>query len=323
LTFVGRPGAATIAGMPDPANHYDVLIVGGGPAGLSAALVLGRCRRSVLLCDSGDYRNAAAPAVHGFLTRDGLSPADLRRIGREELRRYESVEVRELTVEDLAAVEGGFEARLGDGSTVRARQALLATGVVDRLPRVAGLSELWGRSVFHCPYCDGWEVRDQPLAVYGHGRGGRALAVELLGWSADVLLCTDGRRVRREDRHRLEESGIAVREERIERLEGRDGVLERIVFRGGPTAARRALFLSGGNDQRSDLAQRLGCRFTRRGKVATGRFEITNVPGLFVAGDASGDVQLAIIAAAEGARAAFAINQRILKAPGRGTPHTV
>jgi thioredoxin reductase len=302
--------------MAGSADDYDVLIVGGGPAGLSAALVLGRCRRRVLLCDSGEYRNASAPAVHGFLTRDGVSPAELRRIGREQLRAYDTVEVRDAAVQDIASVEGGFEARLGDGSTVRARQALLATGVVDRLPRVAGVAELYGRSVFHCPYCDGWEVRDQPLAVYGHGRGARALAVELLGWSADVLLCTDGRRVRREDRLRLERSGIAVREERINRLEGQDGMLQRVVFREGAPAARRALFLSAGNDQRSDLPHRLGCRFTRKGKVATGRFEITNVPGLFVAGDASGDVQLAIIAAAEGARAAFAINQRILKAAG-------
>jgi thioredoxin reductase len=309
--------------MADPPGDYDVLIVGGGPAGLSAALILGRSRRRVLLCDSGEYRNASARAVSGFLTRDGVSPADLRRIGREQLRRYDTVEIRDVAVRDLAAVEGGFEAQLGDGSSVRAGQALLATGVVDRLPRVPGLAELYGRSVFHCPYCDAWEVRDQPLAVYGHGRGARALAVELLGWSGNVLLCTDGRRVRREDRLRLEQSGITVREERIERLEGQDGVLERIVFRNGAPAERRALFLSRGNDQRSDLAQRLGCRFTRKGKVATGRFEITNVPGLFVAGDASGDVQLAIIAAAEGARAAFAINQRILKSAVRGTPHTV
>ncbi|HEY3120790.1 MAG TPA: NAD(P)/FAD-dependent oxidoreductase [Vicinamibacteria bacterium] len=299
---------------PASGDDYDVLIVGGGPAGLSAALILGRCRRSVLLCDSGEYRNAAAQAVHGFLTRDGVGPAEFRRIGREQLQPYETVEVRDVAVQELACVENGFLARLADGGAVRARQALVATGVVDKLPRIAGLAELYGRSVFHCPYCDGWEVRDQPLAVYGQRRSGRAMAVELLGWSANVLLCTDGRRVRKEDHERLAEAGIAVRDDRIDRLEGRDGVLERIVFRKGPPVERRALFLTGGNEQRSDLPQRLGCRFTRKGKVVTGRFEFTNVPGLFVAGDASGDVQLAIIAAAEGARAAFAINQRILKA---------
>jgi len=299
---------------PAGGDDYDVLIVGGGPAGLSAALILGRCRRSVLLCDSGEYRNAAAQAVHGFLTRDGVGPAEFRRIGREQLQPYETVEVRDVAVQELACIESGFLARLGDGSAVRARQALVATGVVDKLPRIAGLAELYGRSVFHCPYCDGWEVRDQPLAVYGQRRGARVMAVELLGWSADVLLCTDGRRLRKEDHERLGEAGIAVREDRIDRLEGRDGVLERIVFRKGPPVARRALFVTGGSEQRSDLPQRLGCRFTRKGKVVTGRFEFTNVPGLFVAGDASGDVQLAIIAAAEGDRAAFAINQRILKA---------
>src|SRR6266545_8403451 len=145
----------------------DVLIVGGGPAGLNAALMLGRARRRVLLCDTGAPRNAPVAHLHGLLSRDGLPPEELRRIGREQLAAYGSVEVRDTQVLDVAVGQLEFTATLADGSATRARRLLLATGVVDQLPAVDGLAALWGRGVFNCPYCDGWEVRDQPLAVLG------------------------------------------------------------------------------------------------------------------------------------------------------------
>jgi thioredoxin reductase len=293
---------------------YDVIVVGGGPAGLSAALILGRCRRRVLVCDAGRPRNAASHGLHGFLTRDGIGPADLLRIGREQLRPYNSVEVREVEVAGARCFDNRFEVTLSDGTRLRSRKLLLATGVVDHLPEVAGIEEFYGRSVFHCPYCDGWEVRDQPLAIYGRGEQGRGLALELTAWSDDLVLCTDGPAgLLAEDLKRLAEHSIAVREDRIARLEGTDGVLERLVFTNGETLARRALFFSAGQHQRSDLAAKLGCEFTDKGAVLTGEYETTNVPGLYVAGDASRLVQLAIVAAAEGAKAAFAINTALLK----------
>ena len=293
---------------------YDAIIVGGGPAGLSAALILGRCRRRVLVCDAGHPRNAASHALHGFLTRDGIEPAELLRIGREQLRRYDSVELRAIEVTDANCCGDGFEVTLGDDTRLRCRKLLLATGVVDHLPEVAGIEDFYGRSVFHCPYCDGWEVRDQPLAVYGRGEHGQGLALELTAWSDDLVLCTDGPAgLTAEDRGRLARHSIEVREERIARLEGADGMLERIVFTNGETLARRALFFSTGQRQRSNLSEKLGCEFTDKGAVETGEYETTNVPGLFVAGDASRLMQLAIVAAAEGAQAAFAINTALLK----------
>ncbi len=294
---------------------YDVIIVGGGPAGLSAALLLGRCRRRVLLCDAGTPRNAAAHALYGFLTRDGIAPAELLRIGREQLRSYPTVELQQVEVVDAATVAGRFEVVLADGSRRAGRKLLLATGVVDRLPPIEGIAALYGTSVFHCPYCDGWEVRDQPLAVYGRGAHGRSLALELTGWSADLVLCTDGpAELTGADRARLARHGVRVREEPIARLEGTDGRLERIVFATGDVLPRRALFFSSAQRQRSDLAARLGCRLTRSGDVATdGRCRAAGVPGLYVAGDASRGVHLAIVAAGEGAEAAFAINTELLK----------
>ncbi len=294
--------------------RYDVIVVGAGPAGLNAALLLGRCRRRVLICDTGRPRNAAAQALHGFLTDDGIAPAELLRRGREQLRRYETVELRDIAVTNVTRADDRFEVTLGDRTRFSSRRMLLATGVVDLLPPIPGIEAFYGRSVHHCPYCDGWEVRDQPLAIYGRGASGRGLALELTAWSKDLVLCTDGPSgLTEEDLARLTRNGIAVREERIARLEGNEGMLERIEFVDGAALPRRALFFSTGERQHSDLPAKLGCDFTHHGAVRTTEYEATNVPGLYVAGDASRRVQLAIVAAAEGAQAAFAINTALLK----------
>jgi thioredoxin reductase len=293
---------------------FDVLIVGGGPAGLSAALVLGRCRRRVLVCDAGQPRNAASHGLHGFLTRDGIKPAEFLEIARQQLRPYETVELRSIKVESATRLPNGFELTLSDGKTVSARKLLLATGVVDDLPQLTGLRELYGRSVFHCPYCDGWEMRDQPLAVYGNGEKGSGLSIELTLWSRNVVLCTDGpSQLTREHIETLDQYGIEIREGKIDRLEGTDGTLEHIVFTNGDRLARRAMFFSTGQKQGSDLGKQLGCEFTDDGCVATGEYEVTTVPGLYAAGDASQLVQFVIVAASEGAQAAVAINKELIK----------
>lgn len=293
---------------------FDVIIVGTGPAGLSAALILGRCRRSVLDCDTGQPRNAAAHALHGFLTRDGTEPGELLRIGREQLRKYETVEVRDIAVVDAVRKEESFEVTLEDDTHVIARKLLLAGGVVDELPSIEGFAEFYGHGVHHCPYCDGWEVRDSPLAVYGPAMHGERLALELTAWSRDIVLCTNGPAdLNDETLLRLTRNGIAVREERIARLEGQDSEFARIVFMNGDVLPRRALFFYSEERQHTNLPAKLGCDFTKRGVVRTGEYEETAVPGLFVAGDASRRVQLVIVAAAEGAEAAFAINSDLLK----------
>ncbi len=293
---------------------FDCIIVGAGPAGLSAALILGRCRRRVLVCDAGKPRNEASKALHGFLTRDGIPPAELLKIGREQLRTYEGVELLEIEVTDAKRNQDGFDVTLKDGVILSSRKLLLATGVVDHLPEIAGIESFYGHSVWHCPYCDGWEVRDQPLAIYGRAEHGKGLALELLAWSKDLVLCTDGPAgLDSDERERLSHYGIEIREERIARLEGESGRLERIVFTNGEKISRRGMFFSTGNEQRCDLASRLGCELDEKGAVKTGDYETTGIPGLFVAGDASRAVQLAIVAAAEGAQAAFAINTALIK----------
>lgn len=289
----------------------DVVVIGGGPAGLSAALMLGRCRRQVVVCDAGTPRNGASRALHGYLTRDGVPPSELLALGRDELTQY-GVVYRQVRVDGVdRRGQEEFEVRLGDGDRLHTRKVLIATGVTDHLPDLPGMRECYGLSVFHCPYCDGWEWTGKRLAVYGQGRPGAAVALALLTWSPDVVLLTNGpARLPATARAQLTMHGIDVRPTRIAGFLHDDGVLRGVEFSNEPALERDALFFTTGQHQRAPFAEQLGCEMTRKGTVRTDRFGQTCVPGVYVVGDASRDVQFIVVAAAEGAKAAVAINKQ-------------
>jgi len=294
--------------------HVDVVIAGAGTAGLSAALVLGRARRNVLVLNEGLPRNAPAHAAQGVFTRDGTSPLELLRIGREQLQPYTSVEVRDGSVVDVEGTNGNFRVVLDSGTEVTARKLILATGVVDELPAIEGVQELWGSGVYHCPYCHGWEVRDEPLAVYGRGASALDHVILLKGWSSDLVLCTDGpSELSDEDRSTLEFMGVPVQEDRILRLEGGGGHLRSILFESGARLERRGLFIRTKQRQRSDLAVRLNCAIDEAGFIQTDMDGRTSVPGVFAAGDVTGQPQSVISAAARGAAASGAINHELAR----------
>ncbi|QMU30211.1 NAD(P)/FAD-dependent oxidoreductase [Adhaeribacter radiodurans] len=290
---------------------YDVIIVGGGPAGTSAAMLLGRCMRKVLLFDSGLGRNRWSNAMNGFISRDGYNPVEFIKLAREELTKY-SIEVKNKVVKHVQKTGNYFEVTDQDDHCYLARKILLATGVKDRVPEIPGIEEKYGKSVHHCPYCDGWESRNKALGAYGKGRDAVGLSLSLKTWSSDVTLYTDGtRKLRREDNALLEANEINICTAPIERLEGEGSALSEIVLQGGSRLKCESLFFTTGSDQQCDLAINLGCDFTSKGVVKTYQHQQTNIPGLYVAGDAARDMQLVIVAASEGTKAGVMINKEL------------
>jgi thioredoxin reductase len=299
----------------------DVAIVGAGAAGLSAALVLGRCRRSVFLFDAGRPRNRASRAVHCLLGQEGTPPAELLAKGRSELARYPTVKGVPDPITEITPLGGRFLVASAGGGTVNVRRVLLATGVTDEIPQIDGIDTLYGRSVHHCPYCDGFEHRDQAIAVYGTGDTGAGLALMMKQWSRDVMLFTGGASPISADLlDRLEQQAIEVRTEPISRLEGTgDGALRRIHLQNGEAVARTAMFFTTGCRQGSDLSTKLGCARDEKGGIVTDPVtEESSVKGVYVAGDASREVLLVAVAIAEGAKAGVAINRALLKEEGLG-----
>jgi thioredoxin reductase len=294
---------------------WDVIIAGGGPAGLSAALVLGRCRRSVLICDTNTPRSWASKEMHGFLTRDAIHPDRFREMGREDLARYPSVQFVESQITDASRrSDGTFAIVIGHDRIERCRKFLIATGLLDELPRIEGIVELFGRSVFQCPYCDGWEMRNEDIAVYGKRQRGMEMARAMTAWTDDIALLTDGPSgLSAKDKDHLKRNGVTLYEERVSRLDGTDGHLHRIIFQSGTSIERTAMFFDTPTHPQSHLAEKLGCHLTRTGGVKCGKYEATSVPGVFVAGNLIKDVQLVIVAAAEGTRAAFGINRSLTR----------
>jgi thioredoxin reductase len=294
-------------------NALDVLIVGAGPAGLNASLVLGRMRRHVLLLDTESPAHAVAAEVHGFLGQDGTPPSDLRRLGRDQLKPYITVELRKVAARAARRLtDGGFELTLDDGSSVTGRRLLLADGMRYGLPDLPGLADLWGRKVFHCPYCHGWEVRDQRLGVYGGGERAVHQALLLLSLSDDVVVFPASATVFTVEQLRsLVAAGIDVRTDHVEHVEQLQGDV-RLVMQGGAVVERDALFIQPRLSLASGLASSLGAELTDSGSVAVDATGQSGVGGLYVAGDASSPVQSVAVATGGGARAAYAINASLL-----------
>jgi thioredoxin reductase len=302
-------------------NGFDAVVVGGSVAGLSAALLLGRACKRVLVCDSGKPRNQIAHASHNYFSRDGIAPAELLQIGREQLQPYD-VEIRQgevINAENLGDYPSGtlrerFQVTLSNGDQFLGRRLLLATGMKDTLPSIEGFAELWGNSVFHCPYCHGWEVRDQPLAIYGKGDAAFEQAFMLTGWSRDLVLCSDGAaELSDEQRQQLLHWGIQIREEKIARLDHQAGKLTGLVFANHETLPRRGILLSPQSHQHSDLATKLGCKLDSNNLVEVNDFKQTSVTGVYAVGDASSPLSQISWASASGMIAASFVNRSLIE----------
>ncbi|WP_410633060.1 NAD(P)/FAD-dependent oxidoreductase [Amycolatopsis sp. cmx-4-83] len=283
-------------------NSYDVLVVGGGAAGLNAALMLGRARRRVAVVDAREPRNAPAEHMHGFLSRDGLPPSDLLEIGREELAGYGV----DLLEDSVTRLEPGFTARLASGRELTARRVLVATGVHDDLPDLPGLRESWGTGAVTCPYCHGYEVRDEPLGVLGTEPGSVEHALLVRQWSPDVVYFAHTAPPSEEDRERLDARGIRVVNGVVTAVRREAGRLTGIEL-GDRFVARTALFLRTRTVPHDELLRGLG--YTEGAVDPSGK---TSVPGVWAAGNVVDARATVIIAAAQGAAAAGALNHDLV-----------
>jgi thioredoxin reductase len=292
---------------------YDVVVAGGGPAGLAAALTLGRARKRVLLCDAGPRRNAAAVHVHNFVTRDGITPAEFRRIGRQQLEPYRNVETREARIEEVGGTSGAFDVRLSTGR-VQARRILLCTGMVDELPDIEGLGSLWGKSIFLCPYCHAWEVQNRRFAYLATNVERLDFALLLRGWTDDVIVLTQGAlTIPSAMQARLDAAGVQVDERPVTRLVATmDGPeLERVEFSDGSSIGRDVLFLHPPQHQ-TEIVTSLGLVLDAAGYVQVdAKTRETSVSGIYVAGDLLAPMQGALIAAASGTLTAGMLNHAL------------
>ncbi len=288
----------------------DCAIIGGGPAGLNAALVLGRARRTVLLFDDNQPRNAVTQETHGFLTRDGVKPAELRSIAHQEISKYPSVAIQHTRISNVSKHENWFELLADNGEVVQASNIILATGLKETLPAIDDIHDYYGKSLFSCPYCDGWELKDKSLIVIAE-EGQRAfhLAKLVWNWSRNLLVCTNGHAVLTpEQKVALQKKEIQIVEDRITALVGEKGMLERVVFASHAASARQGGFVMPQWSQASSFGSELGCELNENGGIVVDSLGRTSVKGVYAAGEVSGMTSQLIMAAAQGSMAAAGVN---------------
>jgi thioredoxin reductase len=291
----------------------DVVIIGGSSAGLSAALILGRSLRDVVVIDDHKPCNRFSHASHGFLTRDGVPPSELIQIAYDQLERYPTVARKTATALHVVKNDSGFVITSSDASKLQARIVLLATGLHDELPPLEGIEGLWGKSVFHCPYCDGYEVRGKAISVYGSDETTMHLVMMLRNWTANLTLCAaDSWKPAVAQRDRLTRFGISVVEKPIAALESADSQIQALRFADGTSLPCNALFIRPKTTHRTSFAHDLGCKVNEHNVVQVDLRGRTSVEGVYAAGDLSSPMRSVAIAVAQGAAAGYGINADLI-----------
>lgn len=288
----------------------DCAVIGGGPAGLNASLVLGRSRRKTILFDDNKPRNSVTNESHGFITRDGINPKELRRIASEELDKYPDVEIKRQRVINVTKKDQLFTIETDDEKVYKAKKVVLATGLKEKLPDIDRISHFYGTSIFSCPFCDGWELRDRPLVVIAENHRAFHMAKVVYNWTNDLIVSTNGSQFLSIDEKKVfKDKGIKIYEQKISSLIGDNGYLKNILFEDGTTISREGGFIVPEMKQASSIGEDLGCELNNQGAIKTDGIGRTNVEGVFACGDSSiiAPSQL-IIAAAEGSKAAIGVN---------------
>lgn len=288
--------------------HYDCAVIGGGPAGMTASLVLGRARRKVILFDDNKPRNAVTKESHGFLTRDGVKPAELKQIAHAELSQYPSIFIKNSEVIKVKKVEDVFFIETTERETFFVRKIIFATGIKEALPDIEGLQTFYGKSIFSCPYCDGWELKEKTIAIISNHQAIYELIKLLYNWSKNLIVCTDGScTITKEEKNELAQKGIQLFEQKVKKVVGSNGLVHAVQFIDETEVAIEGGFITPEWVPTTSMAKALGCEIDKHGGLNTDGLGRTNIEGVYAAGDVTTPSQV-IIAAGEGSKAAIGVN---------------
>lgn len=295
-------------------ENFDVIIIGGSYAGLSAALSLGRALRKVMVIDNGNPCNKPTPHAHNFLTRDGETPAQISNKARKEVLKYPSVTFKKERVVAVTQNNGHFKIQTEEKSLFSANKIIFATGLIDIIPEIAGFAECWGISILHCPYCHGFENKNLPTGVFANGQAGYDQAKFLSNWTKDLVLYTDGKStLSKEQTANLKRRNIPIVEKEIDGFEHSNGKISNIVYKDGSKQPLKVLYATPEVKQQSELPRELGCEFTEHGRIEVDMFQKTTVDGIYAAGDNSSMGRALPVAVAAGSVAGVMLNKELIE----------
>lgn len=267
-------------------NVYDVIIIGGSYAGLSAAMTLGRSLKQVLVIDNGKPCNAQTPHSHNFLTQDGKTPKEIATLAKEQVSKYDTISFVEDTAATAIKTTQGFEVTTANGNVHLAKKLILATGVKDEMPNIEGFADCWGITVIHCPYCHGYEVRNQTTGIFANGDIAYEFSKLIWNWSKDITIFTNGKSTLSEAQtNELKAKNVDVVEREIVEIAHQDGKIEALIFADNATQRLDALYAKIAFTQKTDIAKELGCEFLETGHIKVDAFQKTNIDGVFACGD--------------------------------------
>jgi thioredoxin reductase len=294
-------------------QQFDVIIIGGSYSGLAAGMALGRALKQVLIIDSGKPCNVQTPHSHNFLTQDGSTPAEIATLAKRQVQQYDTIHFFNGVAVKGTKTANGFEIRVLSGETYQAKQLIFATGIRDMLPGIGGIAECWGISVLHCPFCHGYEVKDQPTGIIGNGAVGYELASLISNWTNDLILFTNGpSTLTTEQMAKLEANQIKLFEKKIEKVEHIGGYIKYIVFKDGTKTPLKAAYVRSPFRQVCQLPEVLGCELTEDGYILIDAFQETSVKGVFACGDNTTKNRTVANAVAMGTTAGMTVSRQLI-----------
>ncbi len=294
-------------------NNFDVIIVGGSYSGLAAGMALGRALKKVLIIDDGKPCNRQTPYSHNFLTNDGKAPAEIAALASQQVSKYDTVEFFAGTATNVVTMAKGFEIYIATGETFSAKKLIFATGIKDILPAIEGISECWGISVLHCPYCHGYEIRNEKTGILVNGDTAFDFIRLIFNWTKDLTLFTNGMAVfTDEQRGQIRHHQIEIIDKEIERLEHDNGQIRKVIFKDGSVSSVKAIYAPVPFEQHCKIPEILGCDLTEDGYIKIDGFQETTIKGIYAVGDNAAKLRTVANAVAMGTTAGMTISKNMI-----------